>query len=93
MRSIVLALSLTSLLLLVGCGQYSNSVPQAVIQQAQPQVQIPTASNIQSLSIASDGAGSMYMSPNNPTATIAQVLDWLKTAKPVSVEFPKLKIT
>jgi hypothetical protein len=93
LRNIVLALSVTSLILLVGCGQNSNSVPQAVIQQTQSQVQIPTARDIQSLSIASDGAGSVYMSPNNPASTIAQVLDWLKTAKPVSVQFPKLKIT
>lgn len=89
MRNLLIVATLTSFLLLTACGQ--NSVPNATVQPAQATVQIPQTKDIESLVIASDGAGSADMVPNNPSLIMAQVDEWLNSAQPVSVQLPQLK--
>ena len=77
-----------SLFLLSGCGQQANAIPNAIIIQSSSTLQLPKAADIKSMNIANDGAVSLWMVPQNPNTTIHQILKWLKSAEPVSVQLP-----
>ena len=84
------AFSAMSILLLTGCGQ--NSVPNAVVKvkPTKVTVQFPKETDIQSVYVVAGLATGSYV-PKNQSATISQIVDWLKTAEPVSVQFPQFK--
>jgi hypothetical protein len=96
-------LSIFSAMLLIGAVVYLvwvlsptpspkiSPTPKAIVKHANFTVHFPKVPEIQSLDIASDGAGSMWMVPNDPRKTITQVLNWLKTEEPVSVQLPQSK--
>ncbi len=79
--------------LLSSCGQQANLVPNAIIIQSSSTLQLPKAAEIKSMNIASDGAVSLWMVPQNPNTTTQQILKWLKSAEPVSVQLPHSNLT
>lgn len=74
-------------LLLTGCG----SVPNANLTPSQAAFRVPKATDIKSLNIDGDFASQISLFPNDSKTEIKYVLTMLQTAKPVSVQFPKLK--
>ena len=93
MRRMMFSLCALSLFLLSGCGQQANAIPSATIMRSSSTLQLPKAADIKSMNIASDGAVSLWMVPQNPSTAIHQILKWLKSAEPISVQLPHSNVT
>ena len=93
MRRMMFSLYALSLFLLSGCGQQANKIPNATVMRISSTLQLPKETDIKSLSIASDGAVSLWMVPKNPDLTTQQILKWLNSAEPVSVKILYSNVT
>lgn len=84
-------MALITLLTVNGCSS-RNTTTSPVVTPAQQTVKIPTANDVQSITIADDFAGSAYWSPDDKFKITTKVIDWLKTSKPVSVQIPHIAL-
>lgn len=85
MRKLLFALSAASLLLFAGCGRQTTQ--QAIVKPARQTVQFPKPKDIQHVYVLA-GLAAVSYTPRNSAKTVAQIEEWLKTAKPISVQFP-----